>query len=164
MNKVIVAKKEVKDYREYYNEEKQLTNNKVLKDKKNRKKEINKKKSKEKLRFLKTIGLMFLVCVFILNRYTKITGLSYEVSNLETEVEELNREKEDLKTELDGLKAVAKIEKDAKLKLGMNYPTEDQIVNVDVKDDIFENKVAENKEFDVAKYLKNVVDKVLKFF
>lgn len=161
---MIVAKKEVKDYREYYNEEKQLTNNKVLNDRKNRKKEINKKKSKAKLKFLKIVALMFLVCIFILNRYTKITRLSYEVTNLEKEVNELSREKEDLITELDGLKNVAKIEKDAKLELGMNYPTEDQIVYLNVKDDMFKNNVAKETDFNVVKYLKNVVDKVLKFF
>src|SRR5699024_5539687 len=117
------------------------------------------------LRFLMIVVMMFLVCMFILYRYSKITHLSYEVSNLEKEVTELNRERNDLSTELDSLKSVAKIEKDAKLQLGMDYPTEDQIVYLNVNEDIFNEKnVANNTDFNIVKYFKNVVDMVLKFF
>lgn len=165
MNKLIVAKKEVRDYREYYNEEKKQINNKVRNDRQKRRKEIKQKKSKARLRFLTIVVMMFLVCMFILYRYSKITHLSYDVSNLEKEVTELNREKEDLSTELDSLKNVAKIEKDAKLQLGMDYPTEDQIVYLNVNEDIFNEKnVANNTDFSIVKYFKNVVDMVLKFF
>ncbi len=162
---MIVAKEEVKDYREYYNEEKKLTNNKVLNDKRDRRRKANKKKSKARLSFLKTVVIIFLICIFILNRYTKITRLNYEVSNLEKEVVELTREKEDLKTELEGLKNVAKIEKHAKLQLGMDYPTEEQIVSLNVKEDIFrDHNIATETDFNVVKYFKNIVNMVLKFF
>lgn len=162
---MIVAKKEVRDYREYYNEEKKQINNKVRNDRQKRRKEIKQKKSRARLRFLMIVVMMFLVCMFILYRYSKITHLSYEVSNLEKEVTELNRERNDLSTELDSLKSVAKIEKDAKLQLGMDYPTEDQIVYLNVNEDIFNEKnVANNTDFNIVKYFKNVVDMVLKFF
>lgn len=164
MNKLIVAKKEALDYNEHYNREKELINNRIKKDKIERRKEAKRRKSRAKLRFLGIVVLMFLVCMFILYRYSQITHLSYEVDNLQKEVTELNREKEDLKLELDSLKNVARIEKDAKLKLGMNYPTEDQIVYLNVNDAFEEKNVAKSTEFNIIKHIKNVVNMVYNFF
>ncbi len=154
MNKLIVAERELEDYREYRFEDKEKIN------KKKRNKRHNKNKSRNKMKSLFFSFIIFLACLFILNRYTQITHLKLEVSDLEKEVTGLEREKEDLVAELDSLKNVARIEEDARTKLGMDYPTEEQIVYVDVNEDIFENDNAET-EFNVVMYFKNILNMVL---
>jgi len=47
---------------------------------------------------------------------------------------QLQKEKEDLMAELEAIKSLTRIEEEALVKLGMDYPTEDQVVYISVDD------------------------------
>lgn len=134
----------------------------------NRRKQVinnknNKKKStRNKLKLFTSAIITLLLCMLVLFRYANITQNRLELSELKEKKIQLEKEKEDLNTELDRVKSSIKIEEDAKLKLGMDYPTEDQIVYVSVDDSIIEEDPKE--ESLMVKYFKNVANIVLKIF
>lgn len=134
------------------NKRKKVTNNKNKK----------KRSTGNKLKLFTSAIIALLLCMLILFRYANITQNKLEVSELKEKKIQLEKEKEDLNTELDRVKSSIKIEEDAKLKLGMDYPTEDQIVYVSVDDNIIEEESKE--ESLMVKYFKNVANIVLKIF
>lgn len=87
----------------------------------------------------KLLGIGFAVIgtilsLLILIGYVNITKINHEIAQLEEQKIELNREKEDLVAELEAIKSPAKLEEDALTKLGMDYPTEEQVVYLDVEE------------------------------
>lgn len=141
----------------YYNpEEKRAKRKKVIKKKK-------KNNIKNKLKLFTSAIIVLLLCMLVLLRYADITKTRLKITKLENEKIELEKEREDLITELDRVKSSIKIEEDARTKLGMDYPTEDQIVYVSIDDTIADNEVAE-EELLIVRYFKNIVNIVLKIF
>lgn len=141
----------------YYNpEEKRVKRKKVIKKKK-------KNNIKNKLKLFTSAIIVLLLCMLVLLRYADITKTRLKITKLENEKIELEKEREDLITELDRVKSSIKIEEDARTKLGMDYPTEDQIVYVSIDDTIADNEVAE-EELLIVRYFKNIVNIVLKIF
>lgn len=125
----------------------------------------NRKKNniKNKLKLFTSATMVLILCMLVLLRYADITKTRLEITKLESEKIELEKEREDLTAELDRVKSSIKIEEDAKTKLGMDYPTEDQIVYVSVEDQIDNIEVAK-EELLIVKYFKDVVNIVLKIF
>ena len=122
---MLVAKSEFS----YYPEEVLETKENKIKKSKTKKKSSN---STTKLFFI-GISIMFLsVSLFILFRYAKITAIRTEITQLERQQVELEKTKQDLIAELEGIKSSSKIEEDALYKLGMNYPSGEQIVYLNV--------------------------------
>jgi len=83
------------------------------------------------------IGLAIIgtgLSLLILIGYVNITRVNHEIAELEEQEMELNREKEDLIAELEGIKSPAKLEGDAVSRLGMDYPTEEQVVYLDIEE------------------------------
>lgn len=156
MNKLIVARNE----ENIYERERVATKNKRKKVTNNKNKK--KRSTGNKLKLFTSAIIALLLCMLILFRYANITQNKLEVSELKEKKIQLEKEKEDLNTELDRVKSSIKIEEDAKLKLGMDYPTEDQIVYVSVDDNIIEEESKE--ESLMVKYFKNVANIVLKIF
>lgn len=133
-------------------------------------KKNSKNKSNEKLKFLVSATIILLACLFVLLRYTHITKMRLENSKLESQKIELEKEKQDLMAELDRVKSAAKIEEDAKIKLGMDYPSEEQIVYISIDDkandeDKEDKLVGESKskeDFFIVSYFKNMMNMILK--
>lgn len=125
----------------------------------------NRKKNniKNKLKLFTSATMVLILCMLVLLRYADITKTRLEITKLESEKIELEKEREDLTAELDRVKSSIKIEEDAKTKLGMDYPTEDQIVYVSVEDQIDNIEVAKEEPL-IVKYFKDVVNIVLKIF
>ncbi|MBW4828911.1 MAG: cell division protein FtsL [Clostridiaceae bacterium] len=135
--------------------------------KKEKKKGNNKNKSNEKLKFLMGATIILLACLFVLLRYTYITQMRLENSKLESQKVELKKEKQDLMAELDRVKSDSKIEKDAKIKLGMYYPSEEQIVYVSIDDkandeDKLVGESKQKEDFFIVGYFKNMMNMILK--
>lgn len=131
---MVVAKKEL-EY--YYPEEEQLEKEKELRKNRN-----IRKKAKSKSKF-KAIGISFvglIICLFMLYGYANITKIRIEINELENQKKELIKEKEALAAELEAVKSSTKVEEEAMIRLGMDYPTEEQIVYVEVNDDVFAKK------------------------
>lgn len=74
------------------------------------------------------------VCMFVLFRYVNITQVREDITNLEYEKSELEKNKINLMGDLEGLKSSPKIVEQAKNKLGMDYPENDQVVYLKVSD------------------------------
>ena len=151
---MLVAKKEL----DYYPEQIDIQREKP--------KKVHKKKSNASSKLLiigfAIIGLI--LSLFILYGYANITKTRLEVTGLEKQKIELEREKEDLIAELEGIKSSSKIEEGAIVKLGMDYPTEDQIVYMDVNDLALEEKVNTKDEFMIVKQFKNMMNLVSGLF
>ncbi len=72
------------------------------------------------------------ICLFILFGYVNITQVRQEITKLEYEKSELEKNKINLIGDLESLKSSPNIAEQAKYKLGMDYPTKDQVVYVTV--------------------------------
>jgi len=154
---LLVANKEL----EYYYPEK-------IDIEKNKNRTVIKRKKKTKAiykLFIMGIAMIGLILsLFILYRYTNITNIRLEITELEKQKIELEKEKEILIAELEAVKSSSKVEEDAIIKLGMEYPSEDQIVYVNLDElDVADNFNAK-KEFSIVKQLKNIVNLVLSLF
>ncbi len=153
---MLVAKKEL----DYYQDETHIQKEKPKKVK------VRKKKSNASSKLL-IIGLAMIgliLSLFILYRYANITKIRLEVTELEKHKTELEREKEDLIAELEGIKSSSKIEEDAIVKLGMDYPTEEQVVSIEVNDLALENDLDTTDEITIVKQFKNIMNLVLDLF
>lgn len=115
----------------------------------NRKKRIRKarKKQNKKNSVLKIFSLFIPIlitgiCVSILFRYVNITEVRQEITGLEYQKEELEKSRVNLIGDLESLKSSPKIAQQAKEKLGMDYPTKDQIVHITVNGSQNKAKIA----------------------
>ncbi len=161
---MLVAKKEF-EYQEleYYNEDLyQQRNKKIKKHVKATQKNKN-YKVLYKLFFLGVSLIGLALSLFILYRYANITKMKLEITEMQQQKIQLQKEKEDLMAELEAIKSLTRIEEEALVKLGMDYPTEDQVVYISVDDlPLNDEKVSESIEkYDLLGQLKNIVNLVL---
>lgn len=96
-----------------------------------------------KIRYLFVPIVIAGICVSVLFRYVNITQVRQEITNLEYEKEELEKNKINLIGDLESLKSSPKIAEKAKEKLGMDYPTKDQLVYITVEDGLNKSEVVE---------------------
>jgi cell division protein FtsL len=158
VNKVLVAKNELS----YYPEEILEVSEKKTKSLKNRKVAKKKKNNSNiKLSFIGIATMFLILSLSILFRYANITKVRSEITQLEREKVELEKTKQDLIAELEGIKSSSRIEEDAIYKLGMDYPSEEQIVYLTI------NEVSTDIDGDkatIAKQLKNIISMVSSLF
>lgn len=96
-----------------------------------------------KIMFLFLPVMICTICLLILFRYVNITSVRQDLTGLQNQKTELEKTKINLIGDLEGIKSSKKIAEDAVLKLGMDYPTQDQIVYVSVNNSV-PNKVTKN--------------------
>lgn len=102
--------------------------------KKRQKREQKDTNSSVKLIYL-FLAIIFLgTCLFVLSRYADITSVRIDITSLEKEKMELEKIKLNSIAELEGIKSSKQIAEDAVLKLGMDYPTEGQVIYISVRD------------------------------
>ncbi|KGG80562.1 cell division protein FtsL [Caloranaerobacter azorensis] len=134
------------------------------------KREIRKSK-KIVLMKVKVIMFSFLIlaiALVVLLRYAHITKMRYDITMLDKRIEKLNNQKQHLIIELEKIKESKWIEKEAKQRLGLKYPTNDQTVYLTVED-LFndETDVAEDKgdnNYIFLNAFRNVVNKMFGYF
>ncbi len=155
---MLVAKNELS----YYPEEILEVSEKKTKSLKNRKVAKKKKNNSNiKLSFIGIATMFLILSLSILFRYANITKVRSEITQLEREKVELEKTKQDLIAELEGIKSSSRIEEDAIYKLGMDYPSEEQIVYLTI------NEVSTDIDGDkatIAKQLKNIISMVSSLF
>ncbi|WP_425446981.1 septum formation initiator family protein [Dethiothermospora halolimnae] len=115
--------------------------------------------------------VMLIFCLSILLRYAQITGIRYEISEIDTNISKLERKKQNLIVKLDEIKESDWIEKEAKEKLEMVYPTENQVVYLDINNNSSEvakaednGKPRDNDDFIFLKSFKGWLDKIMNIF
>lgn len=107
--------------------------NKVVKKTRKQNKQSN---SGVKIMILFFPVILSIVCIIILFRYVNITSVRQEITSIENEIAYLEKNKMNLLGDLEGIKSSKKIAEDASLKLGMDYPTQDQIIYISVNENI----------------------------
>ena len=81
--------------------------------------------------FVLTMAIVIMVFAAVLIMYSQIAGLDREILRQKAEIEELNKTKTTLVGDIKAVKSSAQIAEEAMYKLGMVYPSEDQIVYID---------------------------------
>ena len=81
--------------------------------------------------FIFTVAIVTIVFVAILILYSQIACLDREILKQKAEIDELNKTKITLVGEIKAVKSSEQIAEEAMYKLGMVYPSEDQIVYID---------------------------------
>lgn len=154
---MLVAKREVYSYHE---------DNHVKETKKNN----HNRKSNFSLK-LKLFGIALLtlfVCLGVLIRYAQMTQIKMEVTKLDKEISELSKHKTDISLELEKIKESGWIEKEAESRLGMVYPTNEQVVfvSVNLNNEIDNNIAKEEKtvELGIFKLFTSAVNKLANMF
>jgi cell division protein FtsL len=148
-----------KEFDTYYQEEIETI---IEREEKRRAKKKKKAKSSSKISAIifATVGLA--LCIYILNGYSNITKMKLEIIELENQKYELERDREDLVAELEAIKNSVRIEENAKIKLGMDNPREEQLVYLSIEE-FNENEEAESK-ISLTEQFKNVLNLVLGVF
>lgn len=155
---MLVARSELSYYPTEAYEVKREPMNKVKKEIKNIRQKKN--NSVPKLVFLTMPVIILGVSLFILFGYARITAVRIDITELEYQKNELEKTRLNLVADLEGLKSSSKISEDAVLKLGMDYPTEGQIVYVTVND----NSIEYIEKASIGKHLKKIFSMVTNLF
>ncbi len=96
----------------------------------------NKKRKKsyrfEKILITMIIAIIFICSIFILTRFTAITEARNNVNNLEKQLEKLEVERTKLKVEVEKVSKSGWIESEARNNLQMDYPTTEQMININI--------------------------------
>ena len=89
--------------------------------------------------------------------------MKLEITEIQQQKIQLEKEKEDLLAELEAIKSLTRIEEEAVIKLGMDHPTEEQIVYVSVDEFPLNSESNNNsyEEYGLLGQLKNIVNLVL---
>lgn len=148
-----------KEYHDYYQEE-----IKTIIEKEEQRRVKKKKKAKSSSKFAAIIFaiIVLTLSIYILNGYSVITKMKLEILELNNQKYELERDREDLIAELEAIKNSVKIEENAKIKLGMDYPKEDQLVYLTIEE-FNESKEIESK-LSISEQFKNIFNLVLGVF
>lgn len=145
----MLARKE--NIRESYSDEERIAKRKLLAKE-------NRKKTNMRITIVGVAIMSFVLAVSVLYGYATITKMKIDISNLESDRVALETEKEYMIANLEEIKSTSKIEEKAIVKLGMDYPKEDQIVYVDV------NKLDVNTAKQDKGFLKSIINSVLGLF
>jgi len=96
---------------------------------------LKKKRAKNKrkvLVYIVFVAIVLSIVITFMYRYSVISNLKYDIHSLDTELKNKKNEKKQLNFNLDELSRSGFIEKDAKERLNMNYPTEEQTVYINI--------------------------------
>jgi cell division protein FtsL len=119
VNKVVVAEKVVR--RQWYGQRYEHNYDHTP--------ELRKKTQPHKKgRLILTLGIIAVVAIIILSRYSMITESQYRISKLKTDLKDLSAQNERLRVEVANLSSVARIENIARNKLNMKAPESRQII------------------------------------
>lgn len=155
---MLVTKRELENY---YQEEIDII---IEKEEKVRAKKRKKARSSSKLFAISLAVFGLILCLYILYGYANITNMRLEITELERQKLELQRDREDLIAQLETIKSSTAIEENARIKLGMDYPTEDQLVSLSIEQLGENNEIEAEDKPPLAKQLKNIFNLVLGFF
>ncbi len=96
----------------------------------------NKKKKKnyrfEKILIIGTLGIVLVFSMLLLKRFMDITEAKHRVNSLQNQIVRLETEKEKLRVEVETVSRSGWIESEAKSRLEMIYPTQDQVIHINI--------------------------------
>jgi cell division protein FtsL len=77
------------------------------------------------------VALVLLISLFIVWSRLQVVNLDYEIASLESRLRSLQHESQELRLESASLSRPARIEQLARTRLGLHFPTPEQIITVD---------------------------------
>jgi len=160
---LLVARSELSYYPEESIEIKRPPVKNVRKTTKSRKKRTaSKRKDNSFLKLIYLIIPMILmgISIFVLIGYANITSVRSDITKLEREIVEFERTRLNLVAELEGIKSSVRVSEEAMYKLGMDYPSEGQIVYISVNEPTIEHA----KKDSLGMQLKKVFSMVTNLF
>src|SRR5699024_29823 len=114
---------------------------------------LNKKKAKKKKNFrilcyVITSGLLVASLIVSLIGYTNLNQMNKEILKMKKEVSELEANRDYLLMQLEPYKSTQRVEDIARISLGMDYPTQDQLLYLESEEDtkLAEKNKDENKD------------------
>jgi len=153
---LLVAKKEIFNYYE----EKNITNNEN-----NKKKRNNKSDSLVKISVFLFSLVILLVSIVMLLRLAYISQVQYEITKLDKEINKLNERKDIEALKLEKIRESSWVEDYALNLLGMQYPSNEQIIYIDTEIKVSENEknvaLKTHDNFFFIKSIKNTFSKFL---
>lgn len=93
------------------------------------------------------LGISMIICgTFAWTFYlrTTMSKMDREIQSQEEDLMDLEKTKKDLASKVDGIRSSESIINDARFRLGMNYPEDEQVVYIDVDEKTEENDVNQN--------------------
>ncbi|NMB09254.1 MAG: cell division protein FtsL [Tissierellia bacterium] len=141
-------------YIEDYNVKPKVVHKNIKVVRKNNNKYIlNKKKAKKKKNFrilcyVITSGLLVASLIVSLIGYTNLNQMNKEILKMKKEVSELEANRDYLLMQLEPYKSTQRVEDIARISLGMDYPTQDQLLYLESEEDtkLAEKNKDENKD------------------
>jgi len=141
-------------YIEDYNVKPKVVHKNIKVVRKNNNKYIlNKKKDKKKKNFrilcyVITSGLLVASLIVSLIGYTNLNQMNKEILKMKKEVSELEANRDYLLMQLEPYKSTQRVEDIARISLGMDYPTQDQLLYLESEEDtkLAEKNKDENKD------------------
>lgn len=141
-------------YIEDYNVKPKVVHKNIKVVRKNNNKYIlNKKKAKKKKNFrilcyVITSGLLVASLIVSLIGYTNLNQVNKEILKMKKEVSELEANRDYLLMQLEPYKSTQRVEDIARISLGMDYPTQDQLLYLESEEDtkLAEKNKDENKD------------------
>ncbi|KXO16844.1 septum formation initiator family protein [Peptoniphilus sp. GNH] len=92
-----------------------------------------KKENKIKNRLILPISVLILIVAILSTiMYAHLTNLDRKIASQEAEISELKKNKLSLEGEVVGIKSSSEIAEEAMYKLGMVYPSDDQIIYIEL--------------------------------
>jgi cell division protein FtsL len=77
------------------------------------------------------VALLLLVSLFIVWSRLQVVNFDYDIARLETQLRTLQHESQELRLESASLSRPARIEQIARNKLGLRFPSSEQVITVD---------------------------------
>lgn len=131
---------------DYYDYSNQHHTNQVKVEKKKLKPRREKSVSNIGFKSMAILGivLLFSLCFAILKGYATISALQQEIVELEKQKAYLTSYKAEINAEIESIKASAEIQDEAKFKLGMIYPGDENVVYVSIGDSTIKSSGKKN--------------------
>lgn len=99
----------------------------------NRQLKVKKRKNLAKPLYM-TIAIVIIMFLGVSIAYSHLSSIDKEIMAKEKEISDLKKTKLALEAEVKGIKSSTEIQDEAMYKLGMAYPSQDQIVYVDISE------------------------------
>jgi cell division protein FtsL len=77
------------------------------------------------------VAMLLLISLFIVWSRLQVVNLDYDIASLETQLRSLQHESQELRLESASLSRPARIEQLARARLGLRFPSPEQIITVD---------------------------------
>ncbi|MEG2353549.1 MAG: hypothetical protein RSB70_02780 [Clostridium sp.] len=120
---------------------------------------LRQRELKKKFKVISSIGVCFVIGVFLIGRYTTIYKNQNVIRNLKSEIETLKYNNDDLRVRLFKFEDINKVSQEAREEFKMITPGVNSMVYSDLTKNNFDNKVEseENKPKEIFEKIKSIL-------